>query len=56
LRVFAYIAWRYNSAAEATSLLSSVATLAIKGDAVTKKCKIKFTKSKHLGTTTKKLV
>ena len=26
---FAYIAWRYNSAAEATSLLSSVASLAI---------------------------
>ena len=29
LRVFAYIARRYNSAAEATSLLSSVASLAI---------------------------
>ena len=29
MRVFAYIARRYNSAAEATSLLSSVASLAI---------------------------
>ena len=29
LRVFAYIARRYNSAAEATSLLSSVVALAI---------------------------
>ena len=31
MRVFAYIARRYNSAAEATSLLSSVASLAING-------------------------
>ena len=31
LRVFAYIARRYNSAAEATSLLSSVTSLAING-------------------------
>ena len=30
LRVFAYIARRYNSAAESTLLLSSVASLAIK--------------------------
>ena len=30
MRVFAYIARRYNSAAESTSLLSSVASLAIK--------------------------
>ena len=30
LRVFAYIARSYNSAAEATSLVSSVASLAIK--------------------------
>ena len=29
MRVFAYIARRYNSAAESTSLLSSVASLAI---------------------------
>ena len=29
LRVFAYAVWRYNSAAEATSLFSSVASLAI---------------------------
>ena len=30
MRIFAYIAWRYNSAAESTSLLSSVASLAIR--------------------------
>ena len=30
MRVFAYIARRYNSAAESTSLLSSVASLAIR--------------------------